>query len=73
MDEMKRHGGLVVDEIKLCTHLDKRSSGHIEGFVDLEKYTDDYDKHTKADHGLVVMFQPFIGKWTQVIGMYSVH
>lgn len=69
MDEMKRHGGLVVDEMKLSAHLDMRSSGHIEGFVDLGKFTEDCDKHTKADHGLVVMFQPFIGKWTQVIGM----
>lgn len=62
IDEMKRHGGLVVDETKLSTHLDMRSSGHIEGFVDLGKFTEDCDKHTKADHGLVVMFQSVIGK-----------
>ncbi|KAH7933394.1 hypothetical protein HPB49_012212 [Dermacentor silvarum] len=71
MDEMKRHGGLVVDEMKLSAHLDMRSSGHIEGFVDLGKYTEDCDKHTKADHRLVVMLQPFIGKWTQVVAVFA--
>ncbi|KAH6922352.1 hypothetical protein HPB50_013392 [Hyalomma asiaticum] len=71
MDEMKRHSGLVVDEMKLSAHLDMRSSGHIEGFVDLGKFTEDCVKHTKADHGLVVMFQPFIGKWTQVIAVFA--
>lgn len=67
---MKRHGGLVVDEMKLSTHLDLKSSMDIEGFVDLGQFTEERDKHTKADHGLVVMFQPFVGTWTQIIGNY---
>lgn len=70
LGEMQRHGGLVVDEIKLSTHLDLKSSMDIEGFVDLGPFTEEKDKHTKADHGLVVMFQPFVGKWTQIIGNY---
>ncbi|XP_049520642.1 uncharacterized protein LOC125944316 [Dermacentor silvarum] len=71
MDEMKRHGGIVVDEMKLSAHLDMQSSTHIEGFVDLGKFTDASERHEKADHGLVIMFQPFVGKWTQIIGVFS--
>ncbi|KAH9367687.1 hypothetical protein HPB48_012803 [Haemaphysalis longicornis] len=71
LGEMQRHGGLVVDEIKLSTHLDVKSSMDIEGFVDLGPFTEEKDKHTKADHGLVVMFQPFVGKWTQIIGVFA--
>ncbi|KAL3253713.1 hypothetical protein MRX96_054493 [Rhipicephalus microplus] len=67
MNEMNRHSGLVIDEMKLSTHLDLKSSMDIEGFVNLGQFTGAQDKHTKADHGLVVMFQPFVGKWTQII------
>lgn len=65
---MERHGGIVVDEMKLSAHLDLQSSSNIEGFVDLGKFTDANERHRKADHGLVIMFQPFVGKWTQIIG-----
>lgn len=68
IDEMNRHGGLVIDELKLSAHLDLRSTTDIEGFVNLGQFTVAQDKYTKADHGLVVMYQPFVGKWTQVIG-----
>ncbi|XP_054922950.2 uncharacterized protein [Dermacentor andersoni] len=43
----------------------------IKGFVDLGLFTEKQDKHTKANHGLVVMFQPFVGKWTQIIGVFA--
>lgn len=56
---MKRHGGLLVDEMKLSAHLDMKSSTHIQGFVDLRQFTNLSAKHTKTDHGLVVMFQPW--------------
>ncbi|XP_075752448.1 uncharacterized protein LOC142818081 [Rhipicephalus microplus] len=62
MNEMNRHGGLVIDETKLSTHLDLKSSMDIEGFVNLGQFTGAQDKHTKADLGLVVKFQPFVGK-----------
>lgn len=65
---MKRHGGIVVDEMNLSAHLDMKSSTYIEGFVDLGKFTDATERQKKADHGLVIMFQPFVGKWTQIIG-----
>ncbi|KAL3202311.1 hypothetical protein MRX96_012095 [Rhipicephalus microplus] len=68
LDEMKRHGGIVVDEMKLSAHLDMKSSTYMEGFVDLGKFTDAAERQKKADHGLVIMFQPFVGKWTQIIG-----
>lgn len=56
-----------MDEMKLSTHLDLKSSMDVEGFVNLERFTEKKDKHTKANHGLAVMFQPFVGKWTQII------
>lgn len=68
---MKRHGGLVLDEMKLSAHLDLSASSTIQGFVDLGSFTPKDQRHTKADHGLVLMFQPFVGKWTQVIGNNS--
>ncbi|KAM7303871.1 uncharacterized protein ISCGN_013788 [Ixodes scapularis] len=71
MDDMKRHGGLVIDEIKLSSHLDMTASTRIEGFVDLGQFSQEVDKHIRADHGLVVMFQPYIGEWTQIIGVFA--
>lgn len=68
MDDMKRHGGLVIDEIKLSSHLDMTASTRV--FVDLGQFSQEVDKHIRAHHGLVVMFQPFIGKWTQIIGKF---
>ncbi|KAH6936183.1 hypothetical protein HPB50_014575 [Hyalomma asiaticum] len=66
MDLFQRHGGLIVDEMKLSEHLSVTAAGHIEGFVDLGPFTSDDYKHTVSDHGMVIMFVPFIGKWTQV-------
>lgn len=68
MDEMNSNGGMVIDEVKLSIHLHLKSTTNIEGFVNLGQFTGARDKHTKAAHSLVVMFQPFVGKWTQVIG-----
>lgn len=68
---MKRHGGLLSDEMKLSANLDMKSSTHIEGFDDIGQFTDLSDKRTKADHGLV-MFQPLVGSWTQIIGQTTV-
>ncbi|XP_077492412.1 uncharacterized protein LOC144103617 [Amblyomma americanum] len=68
LDGIRRHGGLLIDEMKLSAHLDMTTSTHIEGFVDLGQFSDHRDKYTKADHGLVIMFQPLVGSWTQIIG-----
>ncbi|KAH7985485.1 hypothetical protein HPB49_026400 [Dermacentor silvarum] len=68
MDVYRRHGGLVIDEIKLSEHLNVKSAGHIEGFVDLGDHTPADQKNVLADHGMVVLFQPFTGNWTQILG-----
>ncbi|KAH7950731.1 hypothetical protein HPB52_000219 [Rhipicephalus sanguineus] len=64
MDTFSCRGGLVLDEIKLSEHLNVKSSGDIEGFVDLGDHTTD-QKGVLADHGMVVMFQPFTGFWSK--------
>lgn len=43
----------------------------LECFVDLGMFTADDMKHTCCDHGLVIMFQPFVGKWQQIIGVFA--
>ncbi|KAH7985711.1 hypothetical protein HPB52_025453 [Rhipicephalus sanguineus] len=58
MDTFSCHGGLVLDEIKLSEDLNVKSSGDIEGFVDLGDHTTD-QKGVFADQGMVVMLQPF--------------
>lgn len=70
MDTFSRHGGLLIDEIKLSKHLNVKSAGDIEGFVDLGEHTTDDQKGVLADHGMV-MFQPFTGGWTQVLGVFA--
>lgn len=71
MDLFQRHGGLIVDEMKLSEQLSVTTAGHIEGFVDLGPFTSEDDKHTVCDHGMVIMFVPFVGKWTQVIAAFA--
>ncbi|XP_075540088.1 uncharacterized protein LOC142574996 [Dermacentor variabilis] len=70
MSSMNRRGGLLVDEIKLSEHLMVTPSGHIEGFVDMGPFTSEGQTVT-CDHGMVVMFVPFTGKWSQVIGAFA--
>ncbi|KAH7978911.1 hypothetical protein HPB49_007340 [Dermacentor silvarum] len=71
MDVYSRHGGLVIDEIKLSEHLNVKSAGHIERFVDLGDHTPADQKNVLADHGMVVLFQPFTGNWTQILGVFA--
>lgn len=40
------------------------------GLVDLGQYTPEGKKNTRADHALVFMFQPFQGRWVQVLGCF---
>lgn len=61
MDVFKRHGGLLVDEMKLSENLSVTSGAHIEGFVDLGSFTPNNDKHVVPDHGTVIVFVPFAG------------
>lgn len=73
MDIFKRHGGLLVDEMKLSENLSVSPGGHIDGFVDLGAFTPDADKHAVCDHGMVIVFVPFVGKWTQIIAVFATH
>lgn len=49
------------------------SGAHIEGFVDLGSFTPDHDKHVVCDHGMVIVFVPFVGKWTQCLAVFATH
>ncbi|KAH6935547.1 hypothetical protein HPB50_006764 [Hyalomma asiaticum] len=73
MDKFSCHGGLVFDEVELSENISAKPSGELTGFVDLGPFTEDSTKSTTSDHGLVVMFQPFQGKWTQVLGVFAAH
>ncbi|XP_075721827.1 uncharacterized protein LOC142765140 [Rhipicephalus microplus] len=73
MDPFQCHGGLLIDEMKLSENLSLASDGSIEGFVDLGKFTPEAERSLTCDHGLVVMFQPFSGKWHQIIGVFASH
>lgn len=42
----------------------------VEGFVNLGEHTPLKDKNKKGDHVLVLMYQPFQGKWTQTIACF---
>lgn len=69
--EYQRHGGLLVDEIKLSEHFSVLSSGQIQGFVDLGEFTKPDDRYQQCDHGMIIMFVPFVGKWSQIVGVFA--
>jgi len=48
----------------------KKSSLQVEGFVDLGEYSTEKDQDKLGDHALVILFQPFCGKWFQTIGAF---
>ncbi|KAM7301076.1 uncharacterized protein ISCGN_016638 [Ixodes scapularis] len=73
MSELQCHGGLVLDEMKLSENVAVQASGRAEGFVDLGPFTPEEQKGVLADHGMVLLFQPFCGKWTQILGVFASH
>ncbi|XP_077497095.1 uncharacterized protein LOC144107788 isoform X2 [Amblyomma americanum] len=54
-----------------CSCTSSVTSGDIEGFVDLGSHTPADQKNVLADHGMIVLFQPFTGKWTQILGVFA--
>lgn len=70
MDEFKRHGGLIVNEMKLSECLSVGAAGKVEGFVDLRSFTPDSQKHIPLDHGMVILFQLLTGSWHQITGSF---
>lgn len=39
--------------------------------MDLGPFTTTKDKSTPSDHGMVILFVPFQGKWSQIIGYFA--
>ncbi|XP_050062945.1 uncharacterized protein LOC126552296 [Aphis gossypii] len=71
MSEMERHGCLLLDKMKLSeTPSFQRSNLYVEGFVDLGKYSTENDKTKLGDHALLLLYQPFCGKWYQTVGIF---
>ncbi|KAL5237829.1 hypothetical protein ACI65C_005239 [Semiaphis heraclei] len=67
----ERHGCLMLDEMKLSETLNfQRSDLKIKGFVDLGDFTPENDRNKIGDHALVLLFQPFCGKWFQTVGAF---
>lgn len=64
-------GSLVLDEMKLTPNLsfDRKDLKFI-GFTDLGDYTPDNQKNQQGDHALVLIFQPFVGKWVQTVATF---
>ncbi|KAH6929222.1 hypothetical protein HPB50_025016 [Hyalomma asiaticum] len=73
MDTFKCQGGLIVDEMSLSEHLSVDTAGKITGFVDLGPYTPKDQTRLLSNHGLVVMFVPLVGNWTQILGVFATH
>jgi len=64
-------GAVLVDEMKLSPKIrfDKNKFEFI-GFTDLSKYTPENQRKEKGDHALVLLFQPYQGRWIQSIGAF---
>ncbi|KAL1444741.1 hypothetical protein MTO96_029622 [Rhipicephalus appendiculatus] len=73
MDAFKRHGGMLVDEMKLSENLSVTAGAYIEGFVDLGSFTPETQKHAVCDHGMVIAFAPLVGDWTQILAAFATH
>ncbi|XP_049268906.1 uncharacterized protein LOC119381959 [Rhipicephalus sanguineus] len=73
MDEFSRHGGILIDELKLSEHLSVQKCGRLQGFVDIGPFTQPEDAHLPCDHGMVVMFVPFAGKCSQILAVFASH
>ncbi|KAG0426598.1 hypothetical protein HPB47_026302 [Ixodes persulcatus] len=71
MNAQLQHGGILIDEIKLSENFIKVDhNGKVAGFVDLGDFTSSEMSSVPADHGFV-LFQPFKGKWRQVVGVFE--
>lgn len=70
MNPFKKHSCLLNDVLKLSEQLCVKQSGHTEGFVVLGEYPSTMVKSVSSNHGMVILFLPFFGKWSQVIGTF---
>ena len=64
-------GVLLADEIKLSEsiHFD-HDTMKFHGFTDLGKYTPNHQADVRGDHALVLMYQPYCGKWVQPLAAF---
>lgn len=64
-------GVLVVDEMAISqgVHFDTAKLS-VVGFTDLGDHTPDHQRSQRADHALVLMYQPFRGQWVQNIAAF---
>ncbi|KAH7937165.1 hypothetical protein HPB49_008335 [Dermacentor silvarum] len=62
MPEHQRHGGILLDKMKLSENLSVDQYGQVNGLVDLGQFSTGSASSVMADHALVVIFQPFTGK-----------
>ncbi|KAL1436218.1 hypothetical protein MTO96_049847 [Rhipicephalus appendiculatus] len=56
-----------------CMGKSSKEAGKVNGFVDLGPYTPPEERHLPCNHGLVVMFVPFVGSWSQILGAFATH
>lgn len=64
-------GALLIDEMKISPRSTfDRYKMEVTGFTDLGKYTPELQKNKLGDHALVLLFQPFQGKWVQAVGTF---
>ncbi|KAH7948773.1 hypothetical protein HPB49_002143 [Dermacentor silvarum] len=71
MSGHQRHGGILLDEMKLSENLPVDQYGQVKGLVDLGQFSTGSASSVMADHALVVIFQPFTGKWHEVLGVFA--
>jgi len=66
-----QHGILLFDELKLRTGIkfDVKNLT-FSGLVNVDEFTPVKERSTAADYGLVFMYRPFRGSWTQTVAMF---
>lgn len=73
MDNFGCHGDLLFEDMKLLEHLSVELSEKLRGFVDFVPFTPPQDANLPCDCGMVVMFLPFTGEFSQIIGAFATH
>lgn len=70
-NDYAKRGSLLADEMSITESISfNKTTLEFEGFVNLGDETSNADRCKIANHVLVLMFQPFQGDCTRVIGMF---
>ncbi|XP_029347780.1 uncharacterized protein LOC115034612 [Acyrthosiphon pisum] len=71
MKPEEKRGTLLLDEMKLSESVSfNKKTFEINGLTNLGDYTPEHQTNKKGDHALVLMFQPFRGKWVQSLACF---